>query len=82
MKDQLHDSPGNAPGKYVRPPVFDEGEEEKLEKDRLIFQVLDFYKTLLEAYPEFLKATTYSENVRQIGGMVLQLYFARYCSNI
>lgn len=72
MADQLRDGDGSdEPGKFVRVATQTESEEVKMEKDRLVFQVLQFYATLLESYPAFLTNESYVDDIRRIGGSYL-----------
>lgn len=72
MQNQLHDSSSNQPGKFVKPFVVVNATK-NVEKDQLVYQVLQFYETLFQVFEEFLQNKDFSNYVREIGGNLLYI---------
>lgn len=68
MGEQFYSGSSDGPGKFVRAPVAKKSAEEEADKDHLLFQVLQFYSTVFNVYPNFLSDESNIEHVSQIGG--------------
>lgn len=68
VENQLHYDFSEGPGKYVKAASLYDSEEANMEKDQLLFQVLQLYKTLAQTCPIMLTDSSYTENVQKIAG--------------
>lgn len=68
VENQLHYDFSEGPGKYVKAASLYDSEEANMEKDQLLFQVLQLYKTLAQTCPVMLTDSTYTEKVQKIAG--------------
>lgn len=74
IENQLHDGSFGGPGKYVRAPSTCIDAEDIAEKDHLLFQALQLYKTVTEVCPDVLTDSQYTEHINRIGGKEIILF--------